>query len=129
MTCKCSSNSLKNISAIDSYPCCAKISVKLKDDAKKQVGEFGGTYKYIGNLNGRKYWSRSGEKRAIWYVPEYKDWAIGNGGIYLGGEKRYITSVSDLETTCPNNASNSWKYWDGNNWISTNGVELNCEGM
>ena len=101
----------------------------MEGDANKQVGEFGGTYEYHNNqyINGRKYWLRSGYK-AMWYIPEYKDWAIGRES-YLGGTLRFITSVSDLRTTCPNNRSNSWKYWDDSNWISTNGVELNCEGM
>ena len=100
----------------------------MEGDAKRQVGEFGGTYKYDGYINDRKYWLRSGGKRAMWYIPEYKDWAIGRES-YLGGTLRFITSVSDLGTKCPYNRSNSWKYWDGSNWISTNGVELNCEGM
>ena len=83
-----------------------------------------GIYSYNGTINGRDYWIKVGGGRAIWYYPQFKDWAIGEEK-KLGSNFRSITSYS--ESTCPNNSKNGWKYYD-NGWISTNDVQLNCIG-
>ena len=88
--------------------------------------EYEGIYNYNGTINGRDYWVKVGGGRAIWYYPQFKDWAIGEEK-KLGSNFRSITSISDSESTCPNNSKNDWNYWN-NGWISTNDIQLNCIG-
>ena len=59
---------------------------------------------------------------AIWYVPEYKDWAIGDVR-KIGGKERLITSTENLNkeeakkwNLSPTDISGeNWKYYD-NGW-------------
>ena len=102
------------------------MTVSLEGDAKKQVGEYEGSYIYDGNINGKIYWLKTDEKQAIWYYPEYKEWAFGKKN-NLGKKWRFITGLTTTDTTCPNNAS-TWKYWNGDIWITTNDPQFSCEG-
>ena len=108
--------------------CCDTISVELSGGAMNKQGSNAGIYSYKGDINGRKYWLKSDGKQAIWYVPEFKDWAIGaTANNKLGSRYRNICSVKNLETQCPYNTQNVWKYHIGNGeWKSTNDVKLNC---
>ena len=83
-----------------------------------------GIYSYTGDINGRKYWLKSDGTRAIWYVPDFKDWAIGSND-NLGSKTGGIFSTGNLETQCPHDKQNNWKYYD-EEWISSNDVRLNC---
>ena len=75
-------------------------------------------------INEKTSWiSTSTENQtAIWYVPEYKDWAIGDVR-KIGGKERLITSTENLNkeeakkwNLSPTDISGeNWKYYD-NGW-------------
>ena len=96
--------------------CCQTILIVLHGDVKAVKGYYEGVYSYSGTINGRDYWVKAEGGRAIWYYPQYKDWAIG-AEKKIGSNFRGITSISNLESTCPNNFKNQWLYYDtGHNW-------------
>ena len=83
-----------------------------------------GVYEFNEIVNGRNSWKTSSQ--AIWYIPEFKDWAIGPlSGI--GTKLRGITSVADLDTKIFNVRPNQWYYWDGE-WkaIKIGDITFNC---
>ena len=87
-----------------------------------------GTYQLSSTVNGRPSWTT--ESQAIWYVPEYKDWAIGsleNIGNTLSG----ISSVDDNEVDDPQHMV-SWNYSNGDEWVvdEKNDIIVECiDGM
>ena len=102
------------------------LHIIIAGDAMVYSQYYDGTYIYNGNVNGRMSWLKSGGGAAIWYYPEYKDWAIGNEN-KIGTNWRRFTSASNLETICPYNADNVWKYWDDTAWLATNDVYIICD--
>ena len=104
--------------------CCDTISVEIRGEAMDAQDSRAGIYSYTGDINGRKYWLKSDGTRAIWYVPDSKDWAIGSND-NLGSKTGGIFSTGNLETQCPHDKQNNWKYYD-EEWISSNDVRLNC---
>ena len=67
--------------------------------------------------------------KAIWYVPQFKDWAIGSlekKGTTISG----ITTVGNNEVGDPQHAG-PWKYWNGYGWMSGgNDITVECiDGM
>ena len=85
-----------------------------------------GTFHLSSDVNGRESWTTSSS--AIWYLPEYKDWLIGNLD-ERGTRSRFITSrfVYDLEQ--PYDVE-YWNYYQFGGWV-TNGsatdVIVKCE--
>ena len=109
-----------------SIACCPTININLAGDVKNKQGSREGVYVHNGTINGRDYWVKVGGGNAMWYYPRYKHWLIGPEKV-LGSENSAISSVEDLESTCPHNLKNNWIYFD-EGWISTNDVELLCIG-
>ena len=101
-----------------------KIYATIGGEANKWVVDFGGTYIYDKMVNGKMSWIKSGGQ-AIWYYPQFKEWAFGNED-KIGTNWRHITSES--LSMCPYNANNDWVYWNFNKWISTNEVKVECGG-
>ena len=58
---------------------CQTVIVKLKNGVflivLDEVVSMEGTFQLSSEVNGRESWTTS--SRAIWYLPEYKDWLIG----------------------------------------------------
>ena len=83
--------------------------MKLKNNAATLQGTLQGTFQSSSPVNGRPSWTS--ESQAIWYLPSYKEWAIGN--LYNIGEAiRGITSQGkEIKQT-------SWKYWNGDGFVS-----------
>ena len=100
--------------------------MSLANEARSKQWSRAGTYKYKGTINGRAYWVKPTNKQAIWYVPEFKEWAIG-GLSSLGSTFRGIASVGELEAECPDDDGLKWKYWDGS-WKDTSDVQFECQG-
>ena len=95
---------------------CGCLKVKLKNDALTQQGYRQGTYHFSSTVNGRPSWTS--KSRAIWYVPQYKDYRIGNLkdiGSTVGG----ITAFENNEVDDPQHIV-SWKYNKDNEWVSPN---------
>ena len=101
-------------------------------------------YRASQTINGQTSWISTSivNQTAIWYIPEYKDWAIG----YLkdiGGTKRQITSTENLNNTASEKwnisptdiSSKNWKYFN-NGWkkptekwdIIVKCVDTSCPG-
>ena len=107
--------------------CCSVIKVSLANDVQNKQSRRAGTYQLAGNTNGRKYWSEPTKKQAIWYVPQYKAWAIGDLSD-LGTTRRGMATMKSLESECPTDDS-TWKYYSGSTWKATNDVQLECLGI
>ena len=109
---------------------CQTVIVKLKNGVfvivLDEVVSMEGTFQLSSEVNGRESWTTS--SRAIWYLPEYKDWLIGNLD-KRGTSNRFITSrfVYDLEQ--PYDVE-YWNYYHSESWV-TNGsatdVIVKCE--
>ena len=105
---------------------CGSISVKLKNNAATLQGARQGTFQSSSPVNGRPSWTS--ESQAIWYLPSYKEWAIGN--LYNIGEAiRGITSQGkEIKQTHGTTWGNSeaydpqdvlsWQYWNGDEFVS-----------
>ena len=67
--------------------------------------------------------------QAIWYVPQYKNWAIGSLE-KKGTSRRGITTVGNNEVGDPQDTG-PWKYWNDYAWTSGgNDVIVECiDGM
>ena len=87
-------------------------------------GDRQGIYEFNGIVNGRISWKTSSQ--AIWYYPEFKDWAIGPLSD-IGTSSRGITSVANLDTKIFNVPNNEWYYWDSE-WkvIKSGDITINC---
>ena len=81
-------------------------------------------YRAHQTINGKTSWisAATENQTAIWYVPKYKDWAIGDVK-HIGGFQRQITSTQNLNNQeskewnlSPTDiSSENWKYYD-NGW-------------
>ena len=67
--------------------------------------------------------------KAIWYVPQFKNWAIGSLE-KKGTTIRGITTVGNNEVNYPQD-SGPWKYWNDYAWMSGgNDITVECiDGM
>ena len=103
--------------------------MSLANEVQSKQSSRAGTYQQKGTINGRPYWVNPTNDEAIWYYPQYKDWAIGPLS-NLGTNWRSITSVGALEANCPDDDRADWKYWDGS-WKKTkytSDVQVECQG-
>ena len=76
--------------------CCPTLNILLENDAKNEVSYLEGVYTFQGFSNGMDYWVDADGENAIWYYPEFKEWAIGNIN-NLGTNWRSITCVNNLD--------------------------------
>ena len=112
--------------------CCSKLNVLLENGVKDKQGHYEGVYTFQGYINERDSWIDAEGENAIWYIPDWKDWAIGEVD-RMGTKYRHMRTTNDLEAICPNNEGYvlSWDYRDSNSyfvntWISTNDVYIKC---
>ena len=92
---------------------------------EKQKG-FTGIYTKTGWSNGRELWLHSDGRIGLWYVKDYKDWALGTN---IGTKLKSLGTINDLATACPYDDRNTWKYYDGKSWHSTGpDFEIRCQG-
>ena len=102
--------------------------MKLKNNASTHQGNKQGTFQSSSPVNGRPSWTS--ESHAIWYVPIYKVWAVGNLDD-IGEKIRGITSCRcDGDVDDPRDIL-SWRYWNGDKFVSPdekNDIIIECEG-
>ena len=72
---------------------------------------------------------------AIWYIPQFKEWAIGSAW-EIGTNWRRISSNGQSEWDCPHLVPNgTWDYYptypwnapDPNNWVAANSGDILVE--
>ena len=114
--------------------CCPTLNVWFENDVKDKQGKYEGVYTFQGIIDERDYWVDAAGENAIWYISDWKDWAIGSAD-YVGTKYRHMRTTNDLEALCPYNDGYvlSWDYrdsnsYDDNTWIATNDVYINCAG-
>ena len=112
--------------------CCPTLNVWFENDVKDKQGLYEGVYTIQGFSNERQYWVDAEGENAIWYIPDWKDWAIGSAD-KIGTKYRHMRTTNDLQALCPYNDGYvlSWDYrdsnsYDDNTWITTNDVYINC---
>merc|ERR1711935_734382 len=57
---------------------CNTLTVTLNNDALISQGAKSGTYQLSDFVNEKPSWILKSNKTAIWYVPKWKEWIIGN---------------------------------------------------
>ena len=107
--------------------CCPIIKISLANRVQRFQPRIAGTYTSNGTINGRTYWVKATNDLAIWYIPRFKDWAIGSL-TYLGTTMRDCETLSELESECPDDNRLLWGYWNGNSWEETSDIEFDCQG-
>ena len=84
-----------------------------------------GEYEISGTINGRPSWISNDQ--AIWWLPQYSEWAIGTE---LGSDIRGVTGVSsdNNDFAWPNDHKYTWKYWNGTAWTpAANDIKVQCK--
>jgi len=103
---------------------CQNIELIMKNDAHDAQGSKSGIYEIHQDVNGKKSWISS--SNAIWYVPTYNSWAIGNLAS-IGSNSRVIASSSDTGDKSPYDVSNDDWYYDENGWNKANeDISIEC---
>jgi hypothetical protein len=98
---------------------CRVLSVTLKNDALKFQPLINGTYFLSDIVNAKPSWKHKVNSKAIWYVPEYDDWAIGFLK-KLGTTYRGLTSTNDQGSLDIFNVpSGKWKFYNNDDQIWT----------
>ena len=95
--------------------CCPTLNVWFENDVKDKQGQYEGVYTFQGYINDRDFWVDAEGENAIWYIPDWKDWAIGSAD-NIGTNYPHLRTSNDLEAICPNNEGYdlSWEYRDSN---------------
>ena len=87
---------------------CVSLRVKLKNDALKSQEVIQGIFQPSKPVNGRPSWTSASQ--AIWYIPEFGQWGIGNLG-NIGTKFRGIKSIDVDELVEPQNIMD-WQYYN-----------------
>ena len=92
--------------------------VTLTNGALTYQDEKQGTYQESVTVNGKTSWISTVNNTAIWYVPQFKEWAIG-AALQIGTNWRGISSTGASEWDCPNLVPNSnWGYFNDAGWVT-----------
>ena len=97
--------------------------MKLKNNALTHQGGRQGAFQSSSPVNGLPSWTS--ESHAIWYVPFYEAWAVGNLDD-IGEKIRGITSSDNVDD--PRDIL-SWRYWNGDEFVSPdeeNDIIIEC---
>ena len=100
---------------------CSTVLVEVSNEASTHHVARAGTYTIRDgkNTNGRKEWISENEKHAIWHDGD--TWNIGwvsNRGTDRCGIKSSSTSLQLPRY------SGKWKYYDGDEWVKSNDVQV-----
>ena len=106
---------------------CPTLTVILTNGALTFQEEIQGTYEVFVTVNGKTSWTSTANNMAIWYVPQFKGWAIGTA-LDIGSNLQGIVDVSKSEWDCPNLVpSSEWYYFNDANWVKANGdIMVQC---
>lgn len=107
---------------------CNTLRVGLAYGALASQGLRQGRYQLSGTVNGKPSWESS--TQAIWYIPQFNDWGIGDK-YYIGTTYRGLaTGTGGYQGDFyPDDApQNMWYYWTGSFWSSQfNDIVIECE--
>jgi hypothetical protein len=93
---------------------CNNLRVGLAYGALVNQGSRQGSYQLSNTVNGKPSWESS--TQAIWYIPQFNDWGIGDK-YYIGTAYRGLATEGGQGGTYPDNvASSMWYYWTGSYW-------------
>ena len=98
------------------------MKLTLSEETKYQ-NSVAGTYflqEYM--TNNKQIWIHQSGAKAIWWDKDFNNWIIGNFE-NLGKNVGCIISPSNNESP-PNQVTNGWQFYDGTNWLETNGVHF-----
>ena len=96
------------------------MKLSLSGEAQENQGGKGGTYfLQEDKTNNKPFWIHQSGYRAIWWN-DY--WMVGNFED-LGKDLGSIKYPSNNESP-PNQVTNGWQFYDGTNWLETNGVHF-----
>ena len=109
---------------------CKNLTLTLQNYAFAYQGKSQGTYQIFRFVNERPSWIFKENSKAIWYVPTYDDWAIGD-------LKDLGAVIRGLRTTSNHGylnvfevPSNKWQYFGKEGWTTPNpnDVIIQCQG-
>ena len=103
---------------------CPYVEFFLNNGVLRKQGSLQGIYRYNGIVNEKHSWKL--EDQAIWFIPEFKDWAIGDLE-NIGGKKHRIRSTGDQDADLFSIPKNKWQYFD-DGWksVPSGDVVINC---
>jgi len=105
---------------------CQVLAVSLGSEVIAYQNGRQGLYQKYHKINGRASWISA--SRAIWYVPEFKDWAIGNLD-NIGTKFRGIASRGDKESQSPLDIPDDhWMYF-ATKWKSPSKSDVSIKCM
>ena len=106
------------------------MTITLQNHAFAYQGKSQGVYQIFNIVNQRPSWIFKENSKAIWYVPIYDDWAIGDS-------KDLGAMIRGLRTTSNQGylnvfevPSNKWQYFGKEGWTTpgSNDVIIQCQG-
>ena len=101
-------------------PVCQSVEVVLRNEVLCKQGDLQGKYQLGEIVNGKQSWKTA--TQAIWFYPEYEDWAIGSLD-EIGTNLRGISSAAEENKDLFDVANDDWMYWDGD-WKSINSGDI-----
>ena len=110
---------------------CKTLHLSLKNGAESAQGFREGYYDYYQITNGKPSWVS--DNHAIWYLPDYFDWAIGARN-KIGGNWAGIQSIGDQgRNKHPENVPNNvWVYAKNGQWqwsqMNNEDISVTCLG-
>ena len=107
---------------------CQKITVSFIKGPLTWHRRREGIYEISNFVNGKPSWIT--DSQAIWYVPKFKDWAIGYKS-KIGTTRRGISSFGNQGNMDPDSVPNDqWKYFKKNHWSKpySNDINIRCSG-
>ena len=106
---------------------CPTLMVTLTNGALTHQDEKQGTYEESVTVNGKTSWISTVNNTAIWYVPQFKEWAIGSA-LQIGTNWRGISSTGASEWDCPHLVPNSsWGYFNDAGWVTANFGDISVQ--
>ena len=111
---------------------CPTLTVILTNGALTYQDEKQGTYEESATVNGKTSWISTDNNMAIWYVPQFKEWAIGSA-LEIGTNWRGISSTGASEWDCPHLVPSSpemglfWGYFNDAGWVTANFGDISVQ--
>ena len=115
---------------IDESEYCKTLSVTLSNVALKLQKRQQGTYVLSETVNQKPSWMSKDNKTAMWFIPDYQNWAIGRVK-NIGSDKRGLASHGNHGNLEPYNVpSDQWDYYHRGSWrkASASDVRIDCTG-
>ena len=86
----------------------------MKNEVLLNQGTHQGIYERSTDINERPSWIHTTKSEAIWYIPQWKKWAIGSLSD-RGTDIRGISGYMKDEPSLPYETI-SWEYWTGSSF-------------